>query len=652
MNSSISPEDGSLALSGRGSFVRRIKACAVRAGSLHFVSLLGLGVLSLGMLAAKEGAPSLRAQQHNDAHPAVQTASGANSAKVPEYRNTSPDVKYVGSEACRTCHRTEYERYFQTPHGLAATLPAGRSELKSLPAEGKTVCPDDGGGHCFRVFPGKDGYFMSQFDRAADGTESNAEVEKIAFAMGTPLMATGYLVQRGNYLFEAPLTFYSVPGPEHIRGWALSPGFAYDETGFTRPVTDACVTCHAGRPSPADAHLNLYKLPAFEELQIGCESCHGPGALHVKELQEHPAGRPGVDTSIVNPKYLTAQLADDTCMFCHELGEARVPQPGKTFQDYRPGAPLLRTAAIFKSKLLVGWNVEEWSDEMATSACYRLSKGAMRCSTCHDPHFTPSAAEAPEFYRSKCLACHQSASCTLPIAERQHTQPVDNCIACHMAKHSAPRFVKFGGQGTSHRITKTEGEPLPPAGSPRTAVSPVTGLILTDSDSTDSGSEDAQRGLDPLVLMRAYQGVLARGHSDDIEARYEALLWQLSSDKNDASVFSAVADVELAIHNSDGDRVAMHDLSEAIRLDSDSPKDYLRFSELQFRSRDFDGAIAALTSALRRFPYVAAAYEHLAACYLSAGQTSKASETIRRGLEVFPSDKVLLHLAEQAHPWK
>jgi lipopolysaccharide biosynthesis regulator YciM len=214
-----------------------------------------------------------------------------------------------------------------------------------------------------------------------------------------------------------------------------------------------------------------------------------------------------------------------------------------------------------------------------------------------------------------------------------------------MAKHVAPRLVKFGGQGTSHRITTTEEEPLPPASSPQTSISPASGLILTDSD-----SDDAQERLDPLVLMKAYQDILARNHPNDIAARYETLLQQLSDDKNDASVFSALADSELAKHNDEDDRMAIQDLLKAIRLDSDSPKDYMRLSELQFRANDFNGAIAVLTSALKRFPYVPTAYEHLAACYLRDGQPSKATEIIRRGLEVFPSDKNLLLLAQQTHP--
>ncbi|WP_161557657.1 tetratricopeptide repeat protein [Acidisarcina polymorpha] len=595
-------------------------------------------------LSASHWATSSQARRPASGHPAAQTKSGVSPEKIPVYRNTSADVRYVGSAACKSCHRSEYEHYLQTPHGQAATLPEGRPELRNLPAAGDTICPD-GGVHCFRVFPDKGGYFMSQFDRGANGTELHVEVEKIAFALGKPLMATGYLIQRGSYLFEAPLTFYSAPGPEHTNGWALSPGYDKDSLGFTRPVVDSCITCHVGRPRPTDAASNLYKSPPFEELSIGCESCHGPGGLHVEERQERRSGPAAIDTSIVNPRHLTTQLADETCMYCHELGEARVPQPGKSFQDYRPGVPLLRTEAIFKSKLLFGWNLEEWSDEMAASACYRFSKGAMRCSTCHDAHFTPSAQEAPSFYRAKCLTCHQSSSCTLPFSERQHTQPVDNCITCHMPKHVAPKLVKVGGEGTSHRITKTEDEPIPQVDAPQTSPSAASGMILIDSDGAD-----AQKRLSPIVLLKAYQGVLAHDDKNDLAERYESLLQTMSSDKDDASVFSALASSELAKHTDEGNRMAIHDLSEAIRLHSDSPRDYMLLSELDYRASDLNSAITTLTTALAQFPYVPTPYENLAVCYLRSGQSSKASEIIHRGLEIFPSDRNLLLLDQRIHP--
>jgi hypothetical protein len=605
---------------------------------LGLAALLALLLPQIGPLSPSSTAIRARAQ---DTHRHAANNEPANSPQV-SFRNTDPRVAYVGSKACESCHEAEYRKFLQTPHGVSATMAAGRAELTKLPSEGVTICQSDGT-TCFRVFPGKGGYYMSQFERSSEGSEAHAEVEKIAFALGQPLIATGYVVQRGEYLFEAPLTFYKEPGDGHIQGWGLSPGYGNDSVGFTRPLVDSCLTCHLGRPRATDAASNRYQSPPFAELSIGCENCHGPGALHVRERR---AGLPlqRIDNSIVNPRHLTAQLADETCMYCHELGQARVPLPGRSFQDYRPGVPLLQTQAIFKSKLLLGWNLEEWQDEMATSACYRFSKGGLRCSTCHDPHVTPGAQEAPALYRAKCLTCHQSSSCTLPLAARQQTQPVDNCITCHMPKHVAPKLVKAGGRGTSHRITRTDDEAVPAMDTPQTVTDPDTGMVLVNSDAAD-----AQRRLPPVVLLSAYMGVLNRDRSRmDIAEHYQALLQQMTNDQSSALVPSALAGVELAKHTPDADQQAMHDLQKAVDLDSRFPNDYLLLSTLQVRGGDFAAAARVLLLAIEKFPYLPAPYERLAACYLGAGEQAKASGILRRGLELFPADKHLLQLAQKS----
>ena len=605
--------------------------------SYFLVLLLPLtGALSTSSTKKSDAAQGARSQAVGGAELAsVPGGSEAVSQNV-NFRNTDPKVKYVGSKACKSCHESEYRKFRQTAHGRATTGPEGRAELQKLPPKGVTVCQSSGE-RCYRVIPAKDGYAMSQFDRSADGGESHIETEKVALALGAPLIATGYVVQRGGYLFEAPLTFYKEPVAGQVQGWGISPGYGNDAVGFTRPVVDSCLTCHVGRPRATDAASNRYLSPPFEELSIGCENCHGPGALHVAErragLSPHL-----VDSSIVNPKHLTSELADETCMYCHEPGQARVPLPGKSFQDYRPAVPLLRTEAILKSKLLLGWNVEEWSDEMATSACFRFSKGALRCSTCHDPHFTPTAEQAPDFYRSKCLTCHQSSSCTLPLSERQHTQPADNCISCHMPQHVSPKLVKLGGRGTSHRITKTDDEPVPTADTPRTAPDPETDLILVNSD-----SPDAQSRLPRQVLMRAYQSVLARDASrTDLIAHYKSLLEGMTSEQGDPLVLSALAGAELAKGTPDGDRQAIEDLQRAVDLNSEFPNDYLLLSDLQSRAGNLGGAIKALSIAIERFPYGPAPYQKLVGCYRRAGDSARASRILDRGLKLFPSDKKLL----------
>ena len=91
-----------------------------------------------------------------------------------------------------------------------------------------------------------------------------------------------YMYRVGPWIFEAPLSYYV-----HSASWELSPGYVADDHGFTRVMTTECLVRHNGQPDPVLKREGMYKEPPFRfgELGISCEACHGPGALHVKEMQ-------------------------------------------------------------------------------------------------------------------------------------------------------------------------------------------------------------------------------------------------------------------------------------------------------------------------------------------------------------------------------
>jgi len=550
------------------------------------------------------------------------------------YRNLAGGVRFVGSEACASCHLKIYKDYMRTPHGQAATLPSQRPELRDLPAAGTTICEQDPN-HCFRVFRENGEYYMSEFEPGPNGTELSKETEKIAFALGVPMAGVGYGIRRGNYLFEAPLSYYAGSQDTHPQGWGVSPGYQKDPLGFGRPLLGSCMYCHVGRELVIDDENNLYKNPPIAELKVGCENCHGPGGLHVDEQLKHIPVSGKIDTSIVNPVHLSPRVSDDMCIYCHEFGEGRVTQPGKKYEDFRPGTPLLDTIAIFKSRPLMGWNMMEWSDEMAQSKCYRASGGRLNCSTCHDGHFTPTAQEAPAFYRGKCLTCHKEDSCRESLDKRHATTPSDNCASCHMPKHVAPRFVMLGTQGTSHRIVTREGEPLPEAVTKEQSPDPATGLILVDKIQGRPNTP-----LSPLVLLQAYQSVLVRSpNRSDLSTRYDLLLDQLSkSDPDNGLVLSALAKRELAKQTPEGNSAAQNYLSKAVQGGSKSPQDYMILAELLYRSGQRLQAITTLKRAVSLFPYIPNSYEDLSIYYMSIGDDANAKEIVKNGLSNFPSD--------------
>jgi tetratricopeptide (TPR) repeat protein len=59
--------------------------------------------------------------------------------------------------------------------------------------------------------------------------------------------------------------------------------------------------------------------------------------------------------------------------------------------------------------------------------CQKKSGNAMACTSCHDPHYEPSATERASYYRQKCLACQCNK-----FAAGHHADKPDR-TTCHMA---------------------------------------------------------------------------------------------------------------------------------------------------------------------------------------------------------------------------
>jgi hypothetical protein len=96
------------------------------------------------------------------------------------------------------------------------------------------------------------------------------------------------------------------------------------------------------------------------------------------------------------------------------------------------------------------------------SKCYRESRGALSCVTCHDPHARVSTN--PAAYEAACLACHQHpARATCPVSPRA------GCIGCHMPRRDAGQKVLFVDHwiginpGLESRLDRTQPAPSTPS---------------------------------------------------------------------------------------------------------------------------------------------------------------------------------------------
>jgi predicted CXXCH cytochrome family protein len=205
---------------------------------------------------------------------------------------------------------------------------------------------------------------------------------------------------------------------------------------------------HPMRRHEGSACRQLY---ASIEPSIGCESCHGPGALHVQERTSEVSIAGEFDDTIVHPGKLSRELNEAICARCHLRGAGWSNVRGRSRNDFRPGLLMTDFRVDFAPQDSPGeMKVVGHFEQMRASRCY-IGSDTLTCTTCHNPHVSPSAELKVEYYRHKCVECHEpnDNGCGLPEPERLAKSPADNCVTCHMPESGTdiPHF-----SFTHHRI--------------------------------------------------------------------------------------------------------------------------------------------------------------------------------------------------------
>jgi tetratricopeptide (TPR) repeat protein len=334
---------------------------------------------------------------------AIEAAAGFASER-PETFEPAP---FVGSAACAECHAEVYQ-FEQTGRHARTFFPASDLRAIKLPDHALADPSDPDVVHTL----GRAGDRVALKTRVK-GQELEAFVE---FVLGSGKHAhTPVGRDREGRIRELRLSFYA-----EIGGWDQSPGHAAhpdDPAGYlgelqTRDSLRRCLNCHTTNFRSA----LLGTGPESADRGIGCERCHGPGGNHVAAvelgLSEPAIGRfKGVSESRIMA----------LCAQCHGTRGRHLPS----------GDPAL--VVRFQATTLT------WSK------CYRESREALGCLTCHSPH-RDAGDRSAAFYESRCLACHGTQAearkarpaphaPVLPVGARLTVCPVNpagQCLNCHM----------------------------------------------------------------------------------------------------------------------------------------------------------------------------------------------------------------------------
>ena len=494
---------------------------------------------------------------------------------------------------CARCHQAIFDSYKKTPMAQASGLAIDGL----LPGEFTHAAS----GVRYRLFL-RDGRAWLSYERPNAPPEKALKGEQeLTYFVGSGQRGRTYLFQKNGYWFEIPVNWY---GKQRL--WDMNPkSIDAREMPFTLKVDGGCLHCHSTGVQPSLGANNHFGAQPFLYGGITCQSCHGDPAAHLAS---------GGTAPILNPAKLSPSKRDSVCLQCHLEGETAVNAPGRSLAAFVPGENLSDYVTHFVHSGELGPNgraTSQW-EALLQSECKRKSGDRLTCTTCHDPHNSPSAEQRVSYFRSRCLTCHGA-----PAFVSTHHPDQPDCSSCHMPREKSGDVAHE--QVTDHRIQR---RPAPSS----TQKQPTSDLSLV------GGGTASDRDLGLAYFQMANLGDQEAGH------RAMALLQQAERREGDQSDPDLHRALGFMAHLAGDRAMATREYEAALR---ENPADSIAAGDLailEARAGNAQAAITWLQGVSQNDPGETAAGMDLAMIDCAIGDPQAATKALHHVLDFSPDD--------------
>ncbi len=198
--------------------------------------------------------------------------------------------------------------------------------------------------------------------------------------------------------------------------------------------SNTCLECHEDLAADRyNVHMRIASFEVPGGYKTGCESCHGPGSLHVD-------GEGDTEKIL---RYASEGLEPEevagVCTQCHNAGP-HLGWAGSAHSEHEVACTTCHRVHRNRNKKLLSEK-----EQMLCAQCHRdieaqsyfmshhpIKEGKMGCSDCHNPHGSanviPGMLKTEERVNDLCLKCHTRYQGPFVF---EHDPVVEDCLICH-----------------------------------------------------------------------------------------------------------------------------------------------------------------------------------------------------------------------------
>lgn len=418
--------------------------------------------------------------------------------------NSSADATYVGSSTCLTCH-ADRATIYKTGHFNGLRVPGTDSGMQDISDfenfdaaldkfdgvttvyfydydstrgfdKYKTSETDPGAGVSFKIRLLKDGdTYQMEFTNVKNAADpNNGVIYDVDLTYGGAVYKQRYLTKIGGEHHVLPLQYHpegsESNSPRTRKVWrdyhAATSWYTESTTLFKTPAhsksfDNNCAGCHFTGYELTGDSTDGYAATAvsdsagtydydgdgdLDEINTGCEVCHGPGSEHVAS-----------GGAIVSPQLITPERESMICGRCHSRPKGAL---GTDVPDNADGDMMLpgNSRSYFLTNHTNGTQYDTATSDVYTdvdesskshhqqytdfirSPLYKNDDKLVTCSSCHDMHGTDNFRSMTNTTSDNALCtaeCHTDKTSVTSHTEDRLGTSTDMgalCISCHMNK--------------------------------------------------------------------------------------------------------------------------------------------------------------------------------------------------------------------------